>query len=1046
MYEESDVGNIKEMVEIAHEQYSKDPSGFEKLLNDVEKPLYEDAKNSPSALGMEYEKIHACPNDCCLYRKEYANAIVCPECGPKQPGDDIGIYLEPLIDDLKLLWESGVQCYDIYNEELFNLRTVLLWTINDFPAYGNLSGCSVKGYKACPICTLLDIPGKTKDGLNVRRDLADLKIRPELTPINGEKKIFIPPACYTLTKKEKRFLLKSLSEMKVPRGYSSNVTNLMSIEDSKLIGLKSHDCHVLLQQLLPVAIRSVLPKHVRYAITRLCLFFNSICNKVIDVTQVEKLQEDIVITLCLLEKYFPPSFFTIMVHLTVHLVREVKLCGPIYLRWMYPFERFMKVIKNAVRNRNCLEGCIAEGYILEEAVEFCSEFLCGVDPIGLGCQKLRDNSDYSELGRPLSSGVTSIPERELLYQAHRYVLENTVDVQPYIELKQNLQQEMLRFQITCGELLMALIQFGGIKTDDLGFVLVDLSRVGHKNDSFIFATQAKQVFFVEDPSDSRWSIVLTPPQRDFADQYNDDELGDTVLNCQGMPKTTIDIESRLDLDENTPTYIHSYTMELPTDEDLTLRLDEVEIGLDNAHTDHLEQVDASKNKKKKTRGLTLMHDVTRIKSTREKTVVEYNENGIPIGENGHKLQSFIGSCVRHHIPITHASWKVVPTELKEKICSMVEGAFIVDGRSKKVIMKTAGVSFRQLKSWLTTQYIIPFMDELQLLIDPPSLYAHIIDKPVWQEFVRSRMSSEFQKLRREQQDRRKRSKYTHNMSRRGYANLAKNMVIKNVIVFYKYILKFNYGVLNDIQKKGSFEEQDFGRANMWKKARTKKDGGYINEDVQQVANEIDEILDKAPNEESPNDALTQALGTPEYGGRERGVGGFITPTVYFHQAKPRKSKKVDTTQQIIDENEALRKRIRELEQKVQSIPTSEHGSCSKSKIQEKVKSSRPMTKEVEVTSEPSNLPIQLKYILRYAERGLDDFPISEEFEKDQQNNILESGKGTVECGYYVMRYMHEILSKDTSIITDAIDTRNSYSQLELDEVRVEWAKFLSRYI
>ncbi|KAA0053554.1 uncharacterized protein E5676_scaffold522G00740 [Cucumis melo var. makuwa] len=45
--------------------------------------------------------------------------------------------------------------------------------------------------------------------------------------------------------------------------------------------------------------------------------------------------------------------------------------------------------------------------------------------------------------------------------------------------------------------------------------------------------------------------------------------------------------------------------------------------------------------------------------------------------------------------------------------------------------------------------------------------------------------------------------------------------------------------------------------------------------------------------------------------------------------------------------------------------------------------------------------------------------------------------GTVECGYYVMRYMREIVSKDTSIITDSIDTRNSYSQLELDEVRVE---------
>ena len=100
---------------------------------------------------------------------------------------------------------------------------------------------------------------------------------------------------------------------------------------------------------------------------------------------------------------------------------------------MYPFERFIKVIKNVVRNRHRPEGCIAEGNILEEAIEFCSEFVYGVDPIGFGCQKLRDNSDNSELGRLLSSGVTNIPERELLHQAHRYVSKDTVDVKPYIE-------------------------------------------------------------------------------------------------------------------------------------------------------------------------------------------------------------------------------------------------------------------------------------------------------------------------------------------------------------------------------------------------------------------------------------------------------------------------------------------------------------------------------------------------------------------------------------------------------------------------------------
>ena len=87
-----------------------------------------------------------------------------------------------------------------------------------------------------------------------------------------------------------------------------------------------------MQQLLPVAIRSVLEKPARYAITRLCFFFNAICAKTVDVSKLDKLEEDVVVTLCLLEKYFPLSFFDIMVHLVVHLVREVRLCRPVYFR------------------------------------------------------------------------------------------------------------------------------------------------------------------------------------------------------------------------------------------------------------------------------------------------------------------------------------------------------------------------------------------------------------------------------------------------------------------------------------------------------------------------------------------------------------------------------------------------------------------------------------------------------------------------------------------------------------------------------------------
>jgi len=80
------------------------------------------------------------------------------------------------------------------------------------------------------------------------------------------------------------------------------------MDDLKLMGLKSHDCHVLMQDLLPVAIRGILPKNVKQVITRLCLFFNAICSKVIDPTRLDELENEAIIILCQLEMYFPPSF------------------------------------------------------------------------------------------------------------------------------------------------------------------------------------------------------------------------------------------------------------------------------------------------------------------------------------------------------------------------------------------------------------------------------------------------------------------------------------------------------------------------------------------------------------------------------------------------------------------------------------------------------------------------------------------------------------------------------------------------------------------
>ena len=153
-----------------------------------------------------------------------------------------------------------------------------------------------------------------------------------------------------MSTKEKDVFCKFLEGVKVSDGCSSNLRKFLSITNKKLYGLKSHYCHILMQKLLSVAIRSILPKYVRLSIIRLCSFFNTICKKSISTGELNSLQKYVVETLCLIEKYFPPSLFDIMIHLCVHLVQEVQLCGPTYLRWMYPFERYMQVFKGYINN------------------------------------------------------------------------------------------------------------------------------------------------------------------------------------------------------------------------------------------------------------------------------------------------------------------------------------------------------------------------------------------------------------------------------------------------------------------------------------------------------------------------------------------------------------------------------------------------------------------------------------------------------------------------------------------------------------------------
>ena len=87
----------------------------------------------------------------------------------------------------------------------------------------------------------------------------------------------------------------------------------------------------------------------------------------------------------------------------------------------------------------------------------------------------------------------------------------------------------------------------GVRIDDLGFTLVKLNRIGHTSDPFILATQARQVFY----DDKLKKIIITPPQKDFADTCYDDKLGDTSLDCPSVSKCT----SPTDIDETEIPYV-----------------------------------------------------------------------------------------------------------------------------------------------------------------------------------------------------------------------------------------------------------------------------------------------------------------------------------------------------------------------------------------------------------------------------------------------------------------------------------------------------------
>ena len=276
--------------------------------------------------------------------------------------------------------------------------------------------------------TFLDVDKKSKDSVNARLDLKEMNIRSSLhADLTGPKPV-IPKAVYYMPPNKRKIFCKLIGEARFPDGHASNLEH--KVENGKLTGLKSHDCHIIMQELLPLALSRTLPESVSTPLIGLCKYFKLLYAKVVDVKDMQRMEEQIPEILCQLEKIFPPAFFDIMVHLTVHLATEVRLAGPVQYRAMWFPERYMGKMKSMVNSRSHPEGAIAEGYVFDESLTFCSRYLTGCPSVFNRPTRHEENNGQmqgqylTKIGRPMTASAAIQLGFTTWTQAQRCVLFN----------------------------------------------------------------------------------------------------------------------------------------------------------------------------------------------------------------------------------------------------------------------------------------------------------------------------------------------------------------------------------------------------------------------------------------------------------------------------------------------------------------------------------------------------------------------------------------------------------------------------------------------
>jgi len=152
------------------------------------------------------------------------------------------------------------------------------------------------------ISMCFDIKGKTKDNVKAQKDLAKICDRPTLQISEDkpgqEKK---PQAPYYLNVKDKKHIFSWLKTLKFTDRYAANIKRLVNVDNTKLIGLKSHDYHIMMEKLLPVMFHGYLHADLWRMLAELSYFYRQLCAKEISKNLMRKSGRRIPVLVCKME-------------------------------------------------------------------------------------------------------------------------------------------------------------------------------------------------------------------------------------------------------------------------------------------------------------------------------------------------------------------------------------------------------------------------------------------------------------------------------------------------------------------------------------------------------------------------------------------------------------------------------------------------------------------------------------------------------------------------------------------------------------------------